>query len=429
VNRRIHRTSASQGIKQQNCLLGILCLAMTWPASLRAQAGELDKTFGNGGIFLGENTGLANSVATALTILSDGKILIAGQFQATGAVQPCVVRLAANGTLDSSFGQRGVATVSLGHGGGELFTGVVVQSNGKIVVAVSSGGADDAPVLELARFEANGMLDTSFGSAGVLQLARGATDSRAIAQQPDGKILVGGGFLVARVNSDGSLDTAFGSNGFMPAISEASAISLRANGQILLPASSYNANGTVDTSFGILGRIATLGPVSPARVQSNGKIVAAGAVTSKVMLGQLPNATVVTGFGLTRYNSNGSLDTSFGHQGGVVTDFSSIAPSLTPSDMAIETNGNIIVAGQAVQLNSTAFLPTPGVFALARYTPTGALDSTFGTGGKVVTSFGTNAMAGIAAVAIDSEGRLVAAGNVASGSNPRSIAVARYLTH
>jgi uncharacterized delta-60 repeat protein len=367
-------------------------------------------------------------MATALTIQSDGKILIAGQFQAIGALQPCVVRLAANGTLDSSFGQRGVATVSLGHGGGELFTGVVVQSDGKIVVAVSSGGADDAPVLELARFEGDGMLDTSFGNAGVLQLARGASDSSAIAQQPDGKILVGGGFLVARVNSGGSLDTAFGSNGFMPAISEASAISLRPDGQILLPASSYNANGTVDTSFGILGRIATLGPVSPARVQSNGKIVAAGAVTSKVILGQLPNATVVTGFGLTRYNSNGSLDTSFGHQGGVVTDFSSIAPSVTPSDMAIETNDNIIVAGQAAQLNLTA-LPAPAVFALARYTPTGALDSTFGRGGKVVTSFGTNATAGIAAVAIDSEGRLVAAGNVAAGSNPGSIAVARYLTH
>jgi uncharacterized delta-60 repeat protein len=430
MSRKAHCTKAGQWIDQQNCLLVILCLALALPASLRAQASQLDKTFGNGGIFLGQNAGLANSTAAALTIQSDGKILIAGQFLApNGTVQPCVVRLASNGTLDSSFGQRGVATVSLGHGGSELFTGVVVQSDAKIMVAVSSGGADDAPVLELARFQANGTLDTSFGSAGVLELARGVPDSNAIAQQSDGKILVGGGFLVARVNSDGSLDTTFGSNGFAPVISPASAISLQANGQILLPESRYNANGTVDTSFGILGRIATLGPVSPARVQSDGRIVAAGAVTSKVVLGQLPNATTITGFGLTRYNSNGSLDTSFGHQGGVVTDFRNIAPSVTPSDVAIETNGNIIVAGQAVQLNPTAFLPGPGLFALARYTPTGALDGTFGTGGKVVTSFGKNATAGIAAIAIDSEGRLVAVGNVSSGSNAGSIAVARYLTH
>ena len=229
---------------------------------------------------------------------------------------------------------------STGHGGNELFTGAVVQADGKIVVAVSSGGADDAPVLELARFESNGALDTSFGTAGVLLLDRGAQDSNSLAQQPDGKILAGAGLLVARVNSDGSLDTTFGTAGFAPVISPASAIVLQSNAQILLPASRYNANGSVDTTFGTLGRIASLGPVSPARVQSDGKIVAAGAVTSKVILGQLPNMTSITGFGVTRYNANGTLDSSFGHQGGVVTDFSSVGPGTTPSDVAIESNGD-----------------------------------------------------------------------------------------
>ena len=128
MSRKAHCTEAGQWIDQQNRLLVILCLALTLPASLRAQAGQLDKTFGNGGIFLGQNAGLASSAAAALTIQSDGKILIAGLFLASnGTVQPCVVRLASNGTLDSSFGQRGVATVPLGHGGSELFTGVVVQ--------------------------------------------------------------------------------------------------------------------------------------------------------------------------------------------------------------------------------------------------------------------------------------------------------------
>jgi uncharacterized delta-60 repeat protein len=198
MSREAHCTNSGQRIDQQNRLHAILCLTLALPASLRAQAGQLDKTFGNGGIFLGSNVSVANSAAAALTIQSDGKNLVAGQFLGpNGTLQPCVVRLASNGTLDRSFGQRGVATVSLGHGGSELFTGVVVQSDDKIMVAVSSGGADDAPVLELARFEANGTLDTSFGSAGVLELARGVPDSNAIAQQSDGKILVGGGFLVA----------------------------------------------------------------------------------------------------------------------------------------------------------------------------------------------------------------------------------------
>jgi len=98
MSRKAHCTKAGQWIDQQNRLLVILCLALTLPASLRAQAGQLDKTFGNGGIFLGQNAGLASSAAAALTIQSDGKILIAGQFLAsngTGAAlrrAPCFQR-------------------------------------------------------------------------------------------------------------------------------------------------------------------------------------------------------------------------------------------------------------------------------------------------------------------------------------------------
>ena len=135
--------------------------------------------------------------------------------------------------------------------------------------------------------------------------------------------------------------------------------------------------------------------------------------------------TSITGFGVTRYNANGTLDSSFGHQGGVVTDFSSVGPVTTPSDVAIESNGDIIVAGQAGQPLS---ISSPASFALVRYTPTGALDSTFGAGGNVVTNFAKTATAGIVAVAIDGEGMLVAAGNVAPTGTTGSIVVARYLT-
>ena len=94
----------------------------------------------------------------------------------------------------------------------------------------------------------------------------------------------------------------------------------------------------------------------------------------------------------------------------------------------LKSNGDIIVAGQAGQPFSVTSISSPASFALARFTPTGALDSTFGTGGKVVTSFGKTATAGIVAVAIDGEGRLVAAGNVATTGTTGSIVVARYLT-
>ena len=84
-----------------------LCLGLSMPATARAQAGQLDKSFGKNGIFNGLNTPpLASSQAAALTIQSDGKILITGQFQApNGVIQPCVVRLTSGGTLDNSFGQ------------------------------------------------------------------------------------------------------------------------------------------------------------------------------------------------------------------------------------------------------------------------------------------------------------------------------------
>jgi len=80
------------------------------------------------------------------------------------------------------------------------------------------------------------------------------------------------------------------------------------------------------------------------------------------------------------------------------------------------------VVGQAAQPDISIFIRGPSVFALARYTSSGQLDPAFGSGGKVVTSFGSNTTAGIAAATLDGAGRLVAAGNAGG------ITVARYLT-
>jgi hypothetical protein len=129
-----------------------------------------------------------------------------------------------------------------------------------------------------------------------------------------------------------------------------------------------------------------------------------------------------------RYDSNGTIDTSFGNQGGFVIDFGSAAPFATPLDAVIEPSGDIIVAGQGAQVSPAVFGAAPSVFALARVTGTGTLDTNFGSGGKVLTSLGASATAGIVAVALDSQGRLIAAGNVSSLGNPGAIAVARYLT-
>jgi uncharacterized delta-60 repeat protein len=396
-----------------------------------AQAGQLDITFGNGGIFVLPG---ANSAATAVAIQSDGKILVAGQTSTqTGIPGAGVLRLTPNGTLDASFGQGGVANVLFSHGGGELATGVAIQSDGKIVLGIATHNADGAPALMIARLNGNGSFDNSFGHAGILKLLVAGPDSSALALQPDGKILLGGGLLLVRVNPDGSLDSGFGKGGFAPLVTGPGKITVQPNGQILVGAARYNANGSLDTSFGILGRPASLLGTLPSssRLQSDGKIATVGGVTSKVLVAQLPSLTIDTGFGLLRYNPNGSIDTRFGKKGGVITDFSSVAPITTPSDMAIQLNGDIVVAGQAAQPAVAPFdTNPPSVFALARYTSTGQLDTTFGSGGKVTTSFGKDTTAGIAAMTLDSNGKIVAAGNsgaVATG-NPSAVTVARYLT-
>jgi uncharacterized delta-60 repeat protein len=367
-------------------------------------------------------------MATALAIESDGKIVIAGQLQtpANGG-QPVVMRLTTNGALDTTFGHGGVVTLVLGHGGGELATGIVVQSDGKIVLALSTGNADAAPVLELVRFTANGIVDTSFGGSGSIVLLRNGPDSALLAQQPDGKMLLAGGMLLVRVHSDGSLDSSFGNAGIAETLAVAPSIALQTNGQIVLALNRYDANGTLDAGFGILGRAPGI-LTGTARIQADGKIDVAGPVNTRVLPGPLPGVKVETGFGLMRYDSNGTIDTSFGNQGGFVIDFGSAAPFATPLDAVIEPSGDIIVAGQGAQVSPAVFGAAPSVFALARVTGTGTLDTNFGSGGKVLTSLGASATAGIVAVALDSQGRLIAAGNVSSLGNPGAIAVARYLT-
>ena len=443
-----------------NFLLMIYILTLAYvcipPIKAFAAPGQLDPAFGTKGVFVAENHGISDSVGTALAIQSDGDILIAGQAMTSSAgEQPAVIRLTPNGTLDTSFGSNGLATVNFRQGGGEIATGIVVQTNGKIVMGVAFALADAAPALELARLNLDGSLDTTFGSGGSTQIFRGV-DTAYLVQQPDGKLLLGGGPLMARVNADGSVDPTFGHNGLAGLVSSAISATLLSNGKILAvsgvndapPSNSalniefltpageivrYNANGTVDTSFGSLGRTASPVVTSAALEQSNGQLVGVGPIVSRSFITgtNFPGVAFDSGFGLARYNPNGAIDTTFGTRGAVITSFGNAAPLAFPNSITIESNGDLIAAGEG------AFQPSNSnpvsSFALARYTSTGALDTTFGSGGTVLTPFGNNTAA-IVATALDSEGRLVVVGNLShlttSGPTVRvnSIAVARYLT-
>ena len=202
----------------------------------------------------------------------------------------------------------------------------------------------------------------------------------SIALQTDGKILVGSGTLFVPAASSGTL-------------------------------SRYNPNGSTDTIFGIQGQVADLaGPVAIG-VQSNGQIVSAGTIVSSLSL-----SGNGTGFGLTGYFSTGFPVFLFGTHGGEITPFPGFVNS-GASSMAIQPNNFIVAAGQAAANANSS------VFALARYIPNGLLDNTFGTGGLVTTNFGNGTAASIAAIALQSDGKIVAVGQASNSG----FVVARYL--
>jgi uncharacterized delta-60 repeat protein len=388
-----------------------------------AQAGQLDTTFANKGIF-SDNFSGATGAAAAVALQSDGKIVIGGQ---TGPINSTsgkgiVVRLNTNGTLDNSFGSHGSVSIRFG-AINDLLTGLAIQADGKIVVAGSgfAGGSG-----QLVRLNTDGSFDPSFGSEGLVALFPESPGPLAL--QTDGKIIllvpssgtIGGPAEMQRYNTDGTLDTSFGTDGIVPLVSGASAISLLSSGKILVTSAGlfqssvarYTSEGSLDRTFGITGQNAVL-TAAATTLLSDSKIITAGGISTGASFTGNPS-----GFGLIRLNANGTLDGTFGSRAAVVTSFPGFLMA-NASALAIQTNGNIVAVGSA---NNGGNSPT-GPFALARYLVTGQLDTTFGTSGLVTTSFGSTTQATISAVTIQTDGKIVVAGSDGAGD----FVVARYL--
>lgn len=318
--------------------------------------GILDPFFGTGGI---ANTGSTDNFLfgeiTGVAAQPDGKLVVAGDFaDATSFAQEYFLeRLDVFGHLDPTFGTGG--QVILPSANLINTSGVVLQANGKIDVATtvsnSSTGNFD---LAVTRFLPNGSLDTSYGSGGVASADLGSLNSATvsgIALTPGGRAVVagttaGGLIALAQFNHNGTLDTSFGGG----------------TGKETLP-----VQGTGGNSAGAL------------TVGADGKIL---------VVGTAEYPTTNFDFLLARLNANGTLDTTFGSGGFVHTDF--VDPTLHTSNSDVATGvafdqyGRIVVSGTSEQnVNNGAIS-----IALARYNPAnGALDTSFGSGGKVLTTF------------------------------------------
>jgi uncharacterized delta-60 repeat protein len=425
--------------------LSVLNLAILLLASSYAlgQAGTLDPTFGTGGIFQSPGTA---SAACALAIQSDGKIVVAGSGLASnGGGVDTLLRLNANGTLDTTFGTGGVFSIS--PKGAELvngFFGVAIQTDGKIVAAASG-----LVGVQVVRVLSNGTLDTTFGTGGLTTsiTAFGGIGGGGLALQSNGDIVVVAGSLnpsaMARFTSSGKLDTTFGSGGQVNLqYGTPTQVAIQSNGKILVTSglsgklvffpfpnaqagsiTRYNSNGSVDMTFGAAGTAATVASASALVLQSDGKILVGGGLTSKV---NAPGTANDVGFGIVRYKPNGTLDTAFGTGGVAVTDFGVTATCTGAYAVAVQSNGDIVAGGAAGNTIEGSFISSS--FGLSRYTSTGQLDTTFGTGGITITSVASGEISWVNAMAIQSDGKIVVTGNALASVDSDNGYVARYLS-
>jgi uncharacterized delta-60 repeat protein/LPXTG-motif cell wall-anchored protein len=333
---------------------------------------------------------------------------------------PSLASAAADGALDTTFGTGGKVTTTIG--GGDQGKAIAIQSNGKILVV-----GDDSNDFKVVRYNTDGSLDTSFDSDGKVttDINGGFDDGQSVAIQSDGKIVVAGmgrvglneNFAVVRYNTDGSLDTTFDTDGKATTDigtstrDKANAVVIQSDGKIIAAGTSnndfaiarYTATGALDTTFDTDGKAttdigtSTTDTANAVAIQSDGKIIAAG--------------TSNNDFAIARYTATGALDTTFDTDGKATTDIGTSTTD-TANAVAIQSDGKIIAAGTS---NND--------FAVARYTSTGALDTSLDTDGKATTDIGTSTSDAANAVAIQSDGKIIAA-----GTSNDDFAVARYTT-
>jgi uncharacterized delta-60 repeat protein len=410
------------GIQIQRQFL-LLCL-MLFGLSVNSFAapGDLDASFGTGGVvYTSFNNAFLLDGARAVSIQPDGKAVVVGStsFNFSGPrAQAAIARYNADGTLDSSFAIGGKMFHSFGIT--SRYTSVVIQPDGKILAAggVNFNGRNSDFLIR--RYNANGSLDDSFGTAGVVTTGFGDESddfTNSILLQTDGKIVAVGysnsKIALARYNVDGSLDNSFDGDGKVvasfPGSSTVTAGVLQSDGKIIAAGNirnetydnfalaRFNSDGSLDSSFGTNGQTVTKvgnghNTINAVALQSDGKIIAVGNSGN--------NNGTQNDFALVRYNTNGSLDQSFGSSGITTTDVEGL--NNQAFGIAVQLNGKILVSGAINNPNSQALI--------ARYKADGTLDFNFGQSGIVKLPTGQYGSTAAYDVALRPDGKIIAVG-------------------
>lgn len=383
--------------------------------------GSIDSTFANLGRVVTEFA-FGYNTPLSIALQADGKIVAVGS---TPNNRFAIARYTTNGLLDNTFDTDGKVTTSFGVGTNSYAKFVSVDSNSKIMLVGSMHNTtSNIYSAVFARYNTNGSLDISFDGDGLVTNPISATDSSvnfiSALAQTDGKFIVitsadpqgsyyfATNFVTRRYNADGTTDLSFGVNGkvittIQPGFNNAKNIAIQADGKILVVGHSrpleliyntapnefnvirYNNNGTLDTTFDNDGKAKTNFDSSNDEctillAQPDGKHIAIG---TKIFTE--PNNTFHKDIALARYTNEGSLDSTFGNAGKVVSVFGQNVNYI--NNAVLQPDGRIVISNTTYYFGASTYS-----YELIRYNSNGSLDSTYGTNGKVAIEFETKSL-------------------------------------
>lgn len=389
----------------------VICILVLF-SEIFANPGDLDTTFGvTGGYKISDFLGLQSyETVNDVIVQSDGKIIIAGSVTPSANLTDFLVaRYNADGTLDTTFSGDGIFTLDFG--GADEVHAIALQSDGKIVAVGEWGSSGSNFVFRLT---SGGALDTTFGGGtGRVQIVAGKALSVAI--QPDDKIVIGGytnlnEATICRLNTNSSLDTSFDTDGIavFTQVIRANDVAIQPNGRIVFTGSSGGdtatarilSNGALDSSFNSGGIVIT--PIYAANnegdavlIQSDGKILVSG--------GGDDSASLI------RYNSNGSLDSTFDGDGIRLHLINPNGDNFY-NDLAEQPDGKILAVGTITY--GVASLVRDS-FTLSRFNAGGSFDASFDANGIVKSQWCEYA----SGMFLHADGKIVAVGREYADAN------------
>jgi uncharacterized delta-60 repeat protein len=411
---------------------------------------DLDQSFGTGGLV---TNGFTNTDAGGqIILLTNGQFLIPGSFFNGNNTDFAVAKFNSDGSPDNTFGNLGIAIANFPANQNDFIAAIEVQSDGKIIAA---GFVFTGSIFEfgLVRFDVGGLVDPNFGTGGFsLTTIPGnrsgflfdmtvLSDDTIVAVGPitnvQGK---NAAFALAKYDEDGNLDITFGTNGITitplrdAEIASANSLLIQPDQKIVIAGARdngkheenfsdfflarYDANGTLDPTFGNNGIVITDSPLSRADfineslLQSDGKIIGVGTIQTGLPGDNFPPRHGV--IALVRYNSDGTLDYTFGNGGFVTTDIPAFDNN-TGWEAALRANGKIVIAADLVS-------PTAADFGMVEYNP----DGTFCDSSIRTVNFPVDREDHANEVAILPDGKVLISGSSRLSGGNADFALARF---